>query len=107
MTTTLSGYDVKNDLNPDGDISVDYVGLRPGEKLYEELLIGDNVTGTEHSKIMRANEACVNAEQLIAALEKLVEAENHQDSKQARKILQQVVVGFQPSSGDVDLLASD
>ena len=103
----LSGYDVKNDLNPDGDIAVDYVGLRPGEKLYEELLIGDNVTGTEHSKIMRANEACVNAEQLIAALKKLVEAENHQDSKQARKILQQVVVGFQPSSGDMDLLASD
>ena len=102
----LSGYDVKNDTNPYGDIAIEFSGLRPGEKLYEELLIGDNVIGTDHSKILRANEVCVNIEQLVLALDKITEAERSQDSKLARTTLQQVVSGFQPSSGDIDLLAS-
>ena len=52
----LSGLEVKDDNNPDGDIEIQYTGLRPAEKLYEELLVGDDVSGTDHSKIMRANE---------------------------------------------------
>ena len=52
----LSGFDIKNESNPDGEIEIQYVGLRPGEKLYEELLIGDNVEGTEHPLILRAQE---------------------------------------------------
>lgn len=52
----LSGLDERNEENPDGDIEIIFTGLRPGEKLYEELLIGDAVSGTEHPKIMRAEE---------------------------------------------------
>ena len=50
-------YKCLDDNNPDGDIEIKYTGLRPGEKLYEELLVGDNVTETENKLIMRANEA--------------------------------------------------
>ena len=52
----LSGLEVKDEKHPSGDIEIQYSGLRPGEKLYEELLIGDNVSGTEHQRIMRAEE---------------------------------------------------
>lgn len=56
----LSGLEVKDDSYPNGDMEIQYTGLRPGEKLFEELLIGDNVTGTEHSRILRAEEFCLN-----------------------------------------------
>lgn len=56
----LSGLSIKATENPDGDIEILYTGLRPGEKLYEELLIGDNVSGTEHPRIMRAEEKSLN-----------------------------------------------
>jgi FlaA1/EpsC-like NDP-sugar epimerase len=52
----LSGLSEKTDKNPHGDIEIQFTGLRPGEKLYEELLIGDDVEGTEHPRIMTANE---------------------------------------------------
>ncbi|EPZ6746357.1 polysaccharide biosynthesis protein, partial [Shigella sonnei] len=52
----LSGLSVRDDKNPDGDIAIEVTGLRPGEKLYEELLIGDSVQGTSHPRIMTANE---------------------------------------------------
>jgi len=52
----LMGYDVKDENSYRGDIAIEYTGLRPGEKLFEELLIGESVTGTEHPKIMRAEE---------------------------------------------------
>jgi len=52
----LSGLSEKHEQNPNGDIAIEYSGLRPGEKLYEELLVGDNVEGTEHPRIMTANE---------------------------------------------------
>ena len=52
----LSGMTVQNEENPEGDIAIKVVGLRPGEKLYEELLIGENVEGTSHPLIMRAYE---------------------------------------------------
>ncbi len=52
----LSGLEIKDEKHPNGDIEIQYSGLRPGEKLFEELLIGDNVSGTEHSRIMRAEE---------------------------------------------------
>ena len=52
----LSGLKIKTKDNPDGEIAIEFTGLRPGEKLYEELLIGDNVSGTSHPRIMQANE---------------------------------------------------
>jgi len=55
----LMGMEVKSADNPEGDIEVVYTGLRPGEKLYEELLIGSNVKGTEHPRIMSADEECL------------------------------------------------
>ncbi|WP_040391091.1 nucleoside-diphosphate sugar epimerase/dehydratase [Cellvibrio sp. BR] len=67
----LSGLEIKDEAHLDGDIAIEYTGLRPGEKLYEELLIGDNVSGTEHSRIMSAQEVCLSwpeAESLILSL---------------------------------------
>lgn len=100
----LSGYEVKDEQHPDGDIAVIFSGLRPGEKLYEELLIGDNVTGTEHGKIMRANEELIEPRQLQEYLQKLAECEAANDCAAARRVLQQAVTGFTPSSALVDLL---
>ena len=52
----LSGFEVRDEAHPDGDIEIRFTGLRPGEKLYEELLIGENALSTRHSRIMRAEE---------------------------------------------------
>ena len=67
----LSGLEIKSEEYPNGDIEIQYTGLRPGEKLYEELLIGDNVSGTDHPRIMRAEEVSLNwsdAQQLLTQL---------------------------------------
>jgi len=100
----LSGFDVKGDDHPDGDIEIIFTGLRPGEKLFEELLIGDSVTGTEHPKILRANEVFVKEEVALEALRQLKKAEDGLDAEAARTILQSVVRGFKPNSALVDLL---
>lgn len=100
----LSGFEVKDEAHPDGDIEVTYSGLRPGEKLYEELLIGDNVTGTEHEKIMRANEELLDSRILREFLHQLTELEQRNDCVVVRQLLQKVVTGFKPSSDLVDLL---
>lgn len=67
----LSGLEVRDDENPDGDVSIEFSGLRPGEKLYEELLIGNNPIGTQHSKIMRAKEQMIPWVKLESILEQL------------------------------------
>lgn len=67
----LSGLEIKSDENPNGDIAIEYTGLRPGEKLYEELLVGNNVTGTEHPRIMRAQEQYLFWERMNELLEEL------------------------------------
>ncbi|VVM23592.1 UDP-N-acetylglucosamine 4,6-dehydratase (EC [uncultured Gammaproteobacteria bacterium] len=64
----LSGLEVKDDNNPNGDIEIHYIGLRPGEKLFEELLISDNVSETEHPLIMRAEENFIEYQELQATL---------------------------------------
>ncbi len=102
----LSGYEVKDEQHPEGDIEVVFSGLRPGEKLYEELLIGDNVTGTDHEKIMRANEELVESRLLQQYLQQLYDFEQANDCAAAREVLQKVVTGFKPSSDLVDLLVS-
>ena len=60
----LSGLQLKDDSNPNGDIEIKITGLRPGEKLYEELLIGDNVSTTEHKQILRAEEDFLSTKDL-------------------------------------------
>src|SRR6187431_2555986 len=67
----LAGFTVRDDKHPDGDIAIEFTGLRPAEKLYEELLIGDNVSGTEHSRIMRAEEQHLNWPETALLLAKL------------------------------------
>ncbi|MDN3649323.1 nucleoside-diphosphate sugar epimerase/dehydratase [Reinekea marina] len=100
----LSGFEVKNDDNPEGDIAVEFTGLRPGEKLFEELLIGESVIGTEHPKILRANEIFVDISEIESSLSAFERAELSFDAKQARTVLEKVVSGFKPNSELVDLL---
>lgn len=100
----LSGLEVLTEDNPEGDIAIEFSGLRPGEKLYEELLIGEDVEGTEHPKIMRANEEIVDHETLYGYLHDLQVAELRQDMDRARHILRAAVRGFEPSSELVDWL---
>ena len=70
----LSGLEVRDENHPEGDIAIEYVGLRRGEKLYEELLIGENTTGTNHPRIFKNSEPIVPYDELVAALELLEEA---------------------------------
>ncbi len=67
----LSGLEVKDDVHPDGDIEIKYTGLRAGEKLYEELLIGDNVSETDNPLIMRAQEEMLSWDELKPVLDEL------------------------------------
>src|SRR5690606_34695841 len=81
-----------------------FSGLRPGEKLYEELLIGDNVTPTEHPMIMRANEEHLPWDEYSKVLEELVVAVKADDFLRVRKILRATVAGYVPEGQIVDWL---
>ena len=100
----LSGQTIKDSDNPEGDIEVIYSGLRPGEKLYEELLIGNNAAGTCHPKIMTADEEYAPREQLDAVLSGINTAIAANDCAAVRDILIDIVKDFNPSSRNVDLL---
>jgi len=100
----LSGMEVKDDDKPDGDIEIIFTGLRPGEKLYEELLIGDNVSSTEHPQIMRAQEVSLSSDELDQYLRKLDEAEKIGDVSALREILKQAVSGFTPAKEIADIV---
>jgi FlaA1/EpsC-like NDP-sugar epimerase len=94
----LSGLEVregKGDIG--GDISIEYVGLRPGEKLFEELLIGDNIEVTEHPRIMRAVEGMIEPELLFPKLEELKKACADGDSSSAKELLKELVREYLPS----------
>lgn len=92
----LSGLEIKDDNHPGGDIEISFTGLRPGEKLYEELLIGENVTTTGHVRIMRAEEEIIPWRQLEKALSILASAVEKDDSWKIREILLHTVSGFLP-----------
>jgi len=98
----LSGLTVCDCDNPDGDIEMVYTGLRPGEKLYEELLIGDNVLGTDHPRIMRAKESEIPWEKLSKILASLETASVAFDSEKVRNILKKMVSGYVPQCDIVD-----
>jgi FlaA1/EpsC-like NDP-sugar epimerase len=94
----LMGYDVKDENSYRGDIAIEYTGLRPGEKLYEELLIGESVTGTDHPKIMRAEEESLSWSELKPLLDRLAAACEEADSQEIRAVLMEAVSGFVPES---------
>jgi len=98
----LSGLSVRSEKCPHGDIAIEYTGLRPGEKLYEELLIGDNVSATEHPMIMRANEEHLDWDVLKDRLAKLLKAVENDDYPQVRQLLREVVSGYVPEGEIVD-----
>lgn len=100
----LSGLTVRDEKNINGDIGITFSGLRPGEKLYEELLIGDNPEQTAHEKIHRANEVFIPWVELRPILDKLRQAVRDDDYEQVRSTLLHVVQGYQPSNGIVDLI---
>jgi len=92
----LSGLSVKTLEAPDGDIEIQVVGLRPGEKLYEELLIGDNPSPTGHIKIMKANERFLELETLEVQLEKFTNAASSGQIDHLRQLLVDLDIGYNP-----------
>ena len=93
----LSGLMVKDELHPHGDIEIEVTGLRPGEKLFEELLIGDNPQPTDHPKIMKAHEEFLPWAELQIELEKLNLALQACDAQLIRSTLKKLVPGYQPN----------
>ena len=100
----LSGLEIKNETHPNGEIAINFTGLRPGEKLYEELLIGDNVSETTHPRIMRAEEQVIPWIELEKMLKSLEMATKDDDFEQVRTILKLAVSGFVPQCKIGDLL---
>jgi FlaA1/EpsC-like NDP-sugar epimerase len=98
----LSGLTVKDEQNPDGDIEIEITGLRPGEKLYEELLIGDNPKPTSHSRIMKAHEKFIPWAELEGQLRSLEMALNVNDVGVIRLMMEKLVTGYTPSDEIVD-----
>jgi len=100
----LSGLRLKDKLNPDGDIEIKFTGLRPGEKLYEELLIGGNVSKTDNPMILRAEEEMLAWDDLKLMLDELELAVDSGDQVKLRQLLIKAVPGFKPQSGITDIL---
>ncbi|RVU11165.1 polysaccharide biosynthesis protein [Rhizobium sp. RMa-01] len=100
----LSGLTVRDENNPEGDIELSVTGLRPGEKLYEELLIGDNPETTEHPRIMKAREDFLFWPELLKKLNALNAALDRNDMIAARATLAELVSGYS-STGEVSDLA--
>ena len=98
----LSGLSLRNEKNPHGDIEIKVTGLRPGEKLYEELLIGDNPKPTQHPRILKAQEKFMPWEQLQGQLHSFNLALSVNDVPLIRSFLQKLVTGYQPSDDVVD-----
>ena len=100
----LSGLQVLDENNPDGDIEIQYSGLRPGEKLYEELLVDDNFSFTENKLIMRAEEEMISWDKLEPILTKIKDAAFNSDTEKLYKLLHQLVPEYKPIYNDIDNL---
>jgi len=103
----LSGLEVRDEENPEGDIEIEYVGLRRGEKLYEELLIGENTTETTHPRIFKNSEPVMAYEDLIAALERLDEAIQKSDDAELQDMLRATVEGYAPGGTGLQISSKD
>ncbi|KAF1056548.1 MAG: UDP-N-acetyl-alpha-D-glucosamine C6 dehydratase [Pseudomonas delhiensis] len=100
----LSGLSVRSESSPQGDIAIEFSGLRPGEKLYEELLIGDAVRATDHPMIMVAVEESLPWERYKLMLDELLGAVERGDYARVRVLLRETVSGYAPEGEIVDLL---
>jgi len=100
----LMGFTVRDDEHPDGNIAIHYTGLRPAEKLYEELLIGNNVTGTDHPMILRAMEESLPWPRVQHYLEQLLQASAWSDCEKVREILIECLGNYRPDNGVDDLV---
>jgi FlaA1/EpsC-like NDP-sugar epimerase len=100
----LSGLEIKDEHHAAGEIEISFTGLRPGEKLYEELLIGDNVSETSHKRIMRAEEHVIPWPSLEKMLIRLEQATKEDDFELIRSILMGAVSGFVPPCEIGDLI---
>ncbi|MCF4009304.1 polysaccharide biosynthesis protein [Rheinheimera sp. UJ63] len=102
----LMGLEVKDAAHPEGDIEIHYSGLRPGEKLYEELLVGSNVRKTEHSRIMAADEACLNWEQMQHLLARLDVACDRFAVEEIIELIRSAPTEFNYSNATSDLVTN-
>jgi FlaA1/EpsC-like NDP-sugar epimerase len=100
----LMGLTVRDEQNPEGDIEIVYTGLRPAEKLYEELLIGNNVTGTRHPMIRQASEPHLSWQQLHMLLDEILAAVEAFDYEKSYALLMQTATKSLPQSGLQDLV---
>jgi FlaA1/EpsC-like NDP-sugar epimerase len=98
----LMGHTVKDERNPEGDIAIEYIGLRPAEKLYGELLIGSNVSGTEHPRILRADEDYLEYDSLAKLVGEMEIALEDLDYKQAHSLLCMAVEEYSPADDVAD-----
>jgi len=85
-------------------IEIVFTGLRHGEKLYEELLIGDKVSSTAHKQILRAEEECLSKQELDKYLSLLNDAQKDGDVSLLKEIFKEVITGFEPNNNIVDVL---
>ena len=90
----LAGLTVRDERNPDGDIAIEEIGLRPGEKLYEELLISAEAMPTDHPRIMRAQEGHIKWDELKGALDRMTRLLDMADTAGVRRMLKTLVPGF-------------
>jgi len=88
------GYSVRDHDHPDGDVEIVVTGLRPGEKLHEELLIGEGLLTTPHPKILRAEESCLSELKMAGALRAVRAAVSSGDAEAARQVVRDYVEGF-------------
>lgn len=101
----LSGLSIKDDDNVNGDIEIVHTGLRPGEKLFEELLIGKDAEGTEHKRVMKAKEISMSPKDLEVLLSRLELSMTNYNISEIRELLIGAPLGFSPSSEIADVLS--
>ena len=98
----LSGLKVKDTTNPEGSIEITVTGLRPGEKLYEELLLSENPDKTKHPKIFKSKEPFIHLDELIRESNSLQNLMKKNDFENIRSKLKKIVIDYTPSSGIID-----
>lgn len=102
---SLSGLEFKDEKNLNGDIEIIFTGLRPGEKLYEELLIGDAVSKTPHKQILRAEEDFIQRDELEESIKSLMRAEEKNDVYELKKIFKKTIHGYTGYEDNVDVIS--